>query len=130
MDVHLKPMLMGSREIAERLGLCRQRIQQLADRPDFPAPYQELRMGRVWWRSDVETWIRGRHSGGTTDEPGDDVARELAERLADHLAYRNLIFIENDQIEALARTLRLLLGAAGVETSEGPSIPLLDFGDE
>ncbi|BCY08934.1 AlpA family transcriptional regulator [Actinoplanes sp. L3-i22] len=114
-NASLQPRLMGSREIAERLGLCRQRVQQLAERADFPAPYQELRMGRIWWQSEVETWIRGWRSGVVLSVPGDDGAvRDLAERLADHLADRGCAFIESDQIDSLAKGLRLVLDAVGV----------------
>ena len=37
-------------------GLSRQRVQQIINRRDFPKPYQELAMGKVWRRSAVETW--------------------------------------------------------------------------
>lgn len=50
--------LMGSREIEERLGVSRQRVQQLIARPDWPAPYDELAMGKVWRIEDVEAWVR------------------------------------------------------------------------
>ncbi|MFI1988926.1 DNA-binding protein [Actinoplanes sp. NPDC020271] len=49
--------LMGSGEIAKRLGLSRQRVQQLAERDDWPEPYDELAMGRVWLIEDIELWI-------------------------------------------------------------------------
>jgi prophage regulatory protein len=49
--------LMGVKEIQLRLRLSRQRVQQLAERPDFPAPYEELAMGRIWLARDVEAWI-------------------------------------------------------------------------
>ncbi len=49
---------MGAREIEERLGVSRQRVQQLVSRPDWPAPYDELAMGKVWRIADVEAWIR------------------------------------------------------------------------
>jgi predicted DNA-binding transcriptional regulator AlpA len=49
---------MGAGEIARRLGLSRQRVQQLAERDDWPEPYDELAMGRVWRISDIEAWIR------------------------------------------------------------------------
>ncbi len=52
-----RPRLLGAAEIAERMGLSRQRVQQLAERDDFPEPYQELRMGRVWLEHDIEMWI-------------------------------------------------------------------------
>jgi predicted DNA-binding transcriptional regulator AlpA len=48
---------MGAGEIAKRLGLSRQRVQQLAERDDWPEPYDELVMGRVWLISDIEAWI-------------------------------------------------------------------------
>jgi prophage regulatory protein len=50
--------LMGAREIEDRLGVSRQRVQQLTARPDWPAPYDELAMGKVWRIVDVESWIR------------------------------------------------------------------------
>lgn len=49
--------LMGAREIEARLGVSRQRVQQLAARPDWPQPYDELAMGKVWRIADVEAWI-------------------------------------------------------------------------
>jgi predicted DNA-binding transcriptional regulator AlpA len=52
------PRLMGAAEIQRRLGVSRQRVTQLVDRDDFPAPYQHLSMGRVWWEADVDRWIR------------------------------------------------------------------------
>jgi predicted DNA-binding transcriptional regulator AlpA len=53
-DVH---HLMGAAEIEERLGVSRQRVQQIVTRDDFPAPVRVLRMGKVWETSDVERWI-------------------------------------------------------------------------
>lgn len=46
------------REISERLGVSQSRARQLANQWNFPAPYDELHMGRVWRTSDVEAWIR------------------------------------------------------------------------
>jgi len=45
-------------EIAELLGISRQRVQQLTDRPDFPPPVADLAIGKVWARSAVEQWAR------------------------------------------------------------------------
>jgi len=50
--------LMGAAEIGTRLGVSRQRVQQLVSRPDFPAPVVVLGMGKVWETGDVEQWIR------------------------------------------------------------------------
>jgi predicted DNA-binding transcriptional regulator AlpA len=48
---------MGAAEIAERLGVSRQRVQQLVKRADWPAPVAELTMGKVWRTADIEAWI-------------------------------------------------------------------------
>ncbi|WP_250034938.1 helix-turn-helix transcriptional regulator [Paractinoplanes maris] len=52
-----KVVLMGAGEIRRRLGISRQRVQQIITRKDFPDPYQELEMGKVWDAVDVERWI-------------------------------------------------------------------------
>ncbi len=49
--------LVGAAEIAEMLGVSRQRVDQVAGEPDFPEPEVVLAAGRVWKRSDVERWI-------------------------------------------------------------------------
>ena len=50
--------LVGASEIGELLGVTRQRIDQLAKEPGFPAPTVELAAGRVWVKEDVEEWAR------------------------------------------------------------------------
>ena len=54
---------MGAREIELRLGVSRQRVQQLTTRPDWPEPYARLAMGKVWRAADIEGWI-ARHRPG------------------------------------------------------------------
>jgi len=54
----LEPM--GPEEIRVRLGVSRQRAYILINRRDFPAPWRELAMGKVWRSTDVEEWIRAR----------------------------------------------------------------------
>src|SRR5207247_2129545 len=45
-------------EIAEMLGVSRQRVGQLIETyDDFPKPEVEISGGRVWSRTAVETWI-------------------------------------------------------------------------
>lgn len=64
---------MGAREIEARLGVSRQRVQQLIGRADWPAPYETLAMGKVWRTEDVETWIKEHrpeitgHTSGTDE---------------------------------------------------------------
>lgn len=50
--------LLGVAEIAEILGVSRQRVDQLVGSyRDFPAPEAELAAGRIWSRSAIETWV-------------------------------------------------------------------------
>ena len=49
----------GVVEIAEMLGVSRQRVNQLMHTyADFPEPMAELAMGRLWHRADIENWVR------------------------------------------------------------------------
>ena len=50
--------LVGVAEIAQMLGVTRQRVNQLVREPDFPAPEAKLTAGRIWKRVDVEAWAR------------------------------------------------------------------------
>lgn len=50
--------LMGQTEIAELLGVSRQRAQQLYREGALPKPMDVLAMGPVWLREDVERWAR------------------------------------------------------------------------
>jgi prophage regulatory protein len=63
--------LMGAREVESRLGVSRQRVYQLTIRPDWPEPYDELAMGKVWRIDDIEAWIREHRP----DIAGDDQDR-------------------------------------------------------
>lgn len=49
---------MGPDEIRMRLGVSRQRAYILMNRRDFPEPWRELAMGKVWRSTDVEAWIK------------------------------------------------------------------------
>jgi prophage regulatory protein len=51
--------LVSVTEIAEILGVSRQRVNQLIkSNSDFPAPEAELAIGRVWRRDQIERWNR------------------------------------------------------------------------
>ena len=55
------PETVGAAEIAQMLGLSRQRISQITTdkaRKDngFPDPWMELRMGKIWLAGDVREW--------------------------------------------------------------------------
>jgi prophage regulatory protein len=49
--------LVSAFEIRNRLDVNRQRVYQLTQRPDFPAPIATLGIGHIWLRSEVEAWI-------------------------------------------------------------------------
>lgn len=60
----------GAAEVAKAFGVNRQRVQQLINRADFPAPTIELAMGKVWHTEEVRQWGRehGRLVDGTDAE--------------------------------------------------------------
>lgn len=62
--------LMGTAEIAERLGVTPARVNQLTDsvRRGFPRPLARLKMGQVWLAQDVEAWI-AEHRPGLAEDP-------------------------------------------------------------
>lgn len=49
---------MGLTEIAELLGVSRQRVHQLAQSDGFPEPTARLSAGLIWAREDVEEWAK------------------------------------------------------------------------
>ncbi len=51
---------MGPEEIRQRLGVTRQRAYILMGRKDFPDPWVELAMGKVWRSTDVERYAKAR----------------------------------------------------------------------
>lgn len=65
-------VLMGQAEIADRLGVTRQRVQQLIARADWPEPYEVLAMGKVWRTEDVEAWIKENRPAIADQEPLSD----------------------------------------------------------
>ena len=48
---------LGVTEIAELLGVSRQRVAQLREREDFPAPVAELAAGPVWTRTSLDRFV-------------------------------------------------------------------------
>lgn len=61
--------LLGVAEIAELLGVSRQRVHQLAARDDFPRPTAELSAGKVWDAAAIERWQAA--SGRSDTSPAD-----------------------------------------------------------
>lgn len=49
--------LVGAHEIRAMLGVSRQRVYQLAGKPDFPKPVARLAQGKIWNLDDIEAWM-------------------------------------------------------------------------
>lgn len=56
-----EPTPVGPGEIAEMVGLSRQRIDQLSRQVGFPAPWADLLTGRVWRDTDIAKWAETRN---------------------------------------------------------------------
>ena len=52
--------LVGAHEIAQMLGVSRQRVTQLSQRDDFPKPTVVLARGQVWHTEEIEAWMKAR----------------------------------------------------------------------
>jgi predicted DNA-binding transcriptional regulator AlpA len=50
--------LVGVAEIADALGVTRQRVHQLTKLEGFPDPVATLSAGTIWSRQDVEAWAK------------------------------------------------------------------------
>ncbi len=55
--------LMTTGDIAERMGVTRERVRQLSHREDWPAPSRVIGELRAWRRDDVEAWIAQHRPG-------------------------------------------------------------------
>ena len=53
-----KPQTVRMIEIAELLGVSKQRAHQIADERAFPAPVAEDGRGRLWDRREITAWAR------------------------------------------------------------------------
>lgn len=52
--------LVTGAEAARRLGVSRERVRQLAQRPDFPRPLGKLGRATVWRWAEIEQWQAAR----------------------------------------------------------------------
>lgn len=67
-----KGRLYGTAEIADRLGVSRQRAHVISRTKGFPDSFDDLVGGSVWLVSDVERWI----AENRTDRTGEDAEVE------------------------------------------------------
>jgi predicted DNA-binding transcriptional regulator AlpA len=77
------PDLLTGEQVADRIGLSRQRVQQLTGRPDFPPPYGRIGKAVTWRADDVDAYIAGIRKFVTVNgySLSDAQVRELATRL-------------------------------------------------
>jgi prophage regulatory protein len=67
--------LMSLGEVRRRLGISRQRADQLSRRAGWPAPYARLSIGRVWLTKDIEDWIKRNRPALMQDKVAQEVKR-------------------------------------------------------
>jgi len=60
-----KGRLAGRGELRRLFGVSATRTIQIAERPDFPEPLDELSVGKIWALDDVIAWAE--RSGRTLD---------------------------------------------------------------
>ena len=77
------PELLTGEQVANRLGISRERVRQLAGRPDFPPPLGRIGKAIVWSEDDVEAYVSGVRKFFVVSgiSIGIDKAKELAARL-------------------------------------------------
>ena len=62
--MQMKLDLVGVAEIAEMLGISRQRVHAISQSHDeFPAPVADLSAGKIWHRHEVVAWARAHRQG-------------------------------------------------------------------
>jgi predicted DNA-binding transcriptional regulator AlpA len=62
--------VLGVAEIARRLGVSRQAVDEASRRPGFPEPYAIVESRRRFWLpEEVEEWIAARQSKSTNGGP-------------------------------------------------------------
>ncbi|MFI6603837.1 hypothetical protein ACIBHX_47040 [Nonomuraea sp. NPDC050536] len=80
--------LVGAVEVAKILDVSRQRVHQLAERPDFPRPRYELAAGKLWARADIiaykAKWPRRVGRPRKTSEPTEPKQNTRKAETRDH----------------------------------------------
>jgi len=99
--------LVGLAEIAELLGISRQRADQLARSSGFPAAIADLAAGRIWDRDSIETWAAA-------------TSREV---MRVHTRFRGLMLIPAAHCESCGTLLVSEKDAAGRIWSSCPNDP-------
>ncbi|MET8310694.1 hypothetical protein [Micromonospora sp. NPDC005173] len=59
----------GATEVADLLGISRQRMLKLRERPDFPDPIGTLAQGDIWDLDEVAAWNRSGLRKSTSGRP-------------------------------------------------------------
>ncbi|WP_431913282.1 serine/threonine-protein kinase [Micromonospora carbonacea] len=86
----MKAVIGGAAEVAELLGISRQRVLKLRERPDFPDPIGTLKQGEVWDLDEIAAWNGSGLRQSTSGRPS---AEEMAKTLGGR-------FLLDDKIES------------------------------
>jgi eukaryotic-like serine/threonine-protein kinase len=73
----LSTTLGGLTEVADRLGLSKQRVNSLRQRPDFPRPVADLASGPVWDMDQVDRWAEESQSRRKGGRPSTSTAERM-----------------------------------------------------
>lgn len=71
-------------DIAKRLGVSRQRVHQLREKPDFPRPIGRIGNALVWRWADVEEWARAHRNVEDRKAPAARSWEDLTGAWRDH----------------------------------------------
>jgi prophage regulatory protein len=102
--------LVGTAEIAEMLGVTRQRADQLTRSSGFPRPQATLNVGRIWNREAVIVW--GLSTKRLTAHPGPD----LLTQVASHITSGQVVVVESR-----AFLVKLVVDGASVDDTLDPT---------
>lgn len=118
------PELVGVSEIADILGVSRQRAHQLTKREDFPAPVAELKSGPIWARPSLELFIdrwRGDKPDVTEELADIDAELERLRRLRNLIAHGSATAQTAEEAYTSTSVLaRVFAGTLGVELNDVP----------
>jgi predicted DNA-binding transcriptional regulator AlpA len=88
--------LVGVKEASELIGIERSNfVRDYANRPGFPSPVVELGSGRIWLRSDIDSYLRRNRPTKATRWQLVNVLQTMRER--DEMAFRHVALTHFDR---------------------------------
>jgi predicted DNA-binding transcriptional regulator AlpA len=71
-NIPLYPDVIGVTEVAEIMGVSKQRASELTKRANFPQPIARLALGPVWPKRNIEAWNEANPRRGKSGRPRKD----------------------------------------------------------